>query len=521
MSALRFVVLAAALAGVPLSVGQVRSHSAEVSALASRATSLARAGRAAESESLINRALRLEPGDPALLALLGSVLGMQGRSEEANDAFSRAVLLNPADQATRRSLAASQWQSGRLSEARDNIEIVLAASPSDPTSLLLAGMIAENMGDYAAAVARLEPARHLVYQQAEAVLALARALYSLERVEDARHTLRQLDSLGASTADLEAAGTIAFGSQDYESASKFFDAARAGHLEWGRLTFNMALSLYRMSRFRAARHAIEELLDRESETGEAWNLLGWCLEKSGESDRAAAALERAVELEPESEKHHLDLGLVLAGRRGTWHLALEAAERAVERFPDSFRSHQLKGLVHVRQQHFLDAVKAYQRALDLGPNSAEVRLGLTVALWASGQHERALEMARESTVTFASNAALRHQLARMYLDRAERGDRSGEEGGLALLKETLALDPDLAEAHYDLGSLLLRRGELQRALASLRRAVELDPSSRRTHYALARCWRRLGHSAEAAQAMEAFRQLAEPEPAAERIGARR
>ena len=521
MSALGLMVLAAALAGAPLAAGQVRSRTEEVSALANRAMSLAQSGRAAESESLINQALRLQPGDPALLAMLGNVLGMQGRGEEANDAFSRAVRLNPADQATRRRLAAGQWQSGRLSEARENIEIVLAASPNDPSSLLLAGMIAENMGDYAAAVSRLEQAGHLVYERAESVLALTRALYSLGRVEDARQSLRQLDSLRVSAANLETAGTIAFESQDYESASKFFDAARAGHPQWGRLTFNLALSLYRAGRFAPASHAIEELLGREPDTGEAWNLLGWCLEKSGESARAVAALERAVAVEPESEKHHLDLGLVLARRRGTWHLAMEAAERAVERFPASSRSHQLKGLVHVRQQHFLDAVKAYERALALGPDSADVRLGLTVALWASGQERRALELARESTVRFPGDAAVRHQLASMYLDRAEWGDQSGEECGLALLHETLALDSDLAEAHYDLGSLFLRRGELQRALASLRRAAELDPSSRRTQYALARCWRRLGRSDEAAQAMQAFRQLAEPEQAAERIGATR
>ena len=521
MSALRFMVLWAALAGVFMANGQVQSHSEEVSALANRAMSLARAGRAPESETLINQALRLQPDDPVLLAMLGNVLGMQGRSEEANDAFSRAVRLNPIDPATRRSLAASQWQSGRLAEARENIEIVLAASPNDPTSLLLAGMIAENLGDYPAAVSRLEQARHLVYQRAESILALTRALYSLERVDDARQALRQLDSLRASAAHLETAGTIAFESQDYESASKFFDAARAGQPQWGRLTFNLALSLYRMGRFAPARHAIEELLGREPDTGEAWNLLGWCLEKSGESGRAVAALERAVAVEPESEKHHLDLGLVLASRRGTWHLAMQTVERAVEQFPDSFRLYQLKGLVHVRQQHFLDAVKAYERALALGADSAEVRLGLTVALWASGQHARALEMARESTVRFPGDAALRHQLARMYLDRAERGYRSGEAGGLALLHETLALDPDLAEAHCDLGSLHLRRGELQQALASLRRAAELDPSSTRTQYALARCWRRLGRSDEAAQAMQAFRQLMAAEEAAERIEATR
>lgn len=521
MGALGIMVVCAALAGVPVAVGQVRSGAEEASALATQAMSLARAGRAAESETLIKQALRLQPGDPALLAMLGNVLGMQGKSDEANDAFSRAVRLDPSDRASRRSLAAGQWQSGRLSQARENIEIVLAASPNDPTSLLLAGMIAENMGDYAAAASRLEQAGHLVYERAESVLALTRALYSLERVDDARRALGELGSLRASAAHLETAGTIAFEAHDYESASKFFDAARAGHRQWGRLTFNLALSLYRMGRFAPARHATEELLSREPESGEAWNLLGWCLEKSGDSDRAAAALQRAVAVEPESEKHHLDLGLVLARRRGTWHLAMETAERAVERFPDSFRSHQLKGLVHVRQQHFLDAVKAYERALDLGPDSAEVRLALTVALRASGLHGRALEMARESTVRFPGDAALRHQLARMHLDRAERGDLSGEEGGLALLRETLALDPDFAEAHYDLGSLHLRRGEFQQALASLRRAAELAPASRRTHYALARCWRRLGRPDQAAQALQAFRQLTEPEEAAEPIGVTR
>ncbi|MCZ6735528.1 MAG: tetratricopeptide repeat protein, partial [Planctomycetota bacterium] len=50
------------------------------------------------------------------------------------------------------------------------------------------------------------------------------------------------------------------------------------------------------------------------------------------------------------------------------------------------------------------------------------------------------------------------------------------EHAIALLEEAVRINPDLPEAHGQLGTALLKRGQLEHAEASLRRALNLDPN---------------------------------------------
>ena len=66
-------------------------------------------------------------------------------------------------------------------------------------------------------------------------------------------------------------------------------------------------------------------------------------------------------------------------------------------------------------------------------------------------------------------------------------DRQGQrsEEAISWLHRALAIDPDYEEAHYNLGYIDERNGDVEAAIARYRRALELDPD-----YAIARA--RLG-----------------------------
>ena len=52
------------------------------------------------------------------------------------------------------------------------------------------------------------------------------------------------------------------------------------------------------------------------------------------------------------------------------------------------------------------------------------------------------------------------------------------------LRHTLVVDPDYEEAHYNLGCIDVRRGDLDAAEQRFRRAIELDPAYAIAHYQL-------------------------------------
>lgn len=84
-------------------------------------------------------------------------------------------------------------------------------------------------------------------------------------------------------------------------------------------------------------------------------------------------------------------------------------------------------------------------------------------------------------------------------ERSARGDLAG---GIADYRQAVALDPALAEAHGDLGRLLLGRGDVAGAASHLEQAVRLAPGIAADHELLAEVLLRLGRVAESTTQLE-------------------
>jgi tetratricopeptide (TPR) repeat protein len=83
----------------------------------------------------------------------------------------------------------------------------------------------------------------------------------------------------------------------------------------------------------------------------------------------------------------------------------------------------------------------------------------------------------------------------------------------ALLKEALAIDGYLWEAHYNLGVLYRRRGELRKALEQLQAAHDTQPGAAEPLLALAETHHALAQPAAAEELLEPYMQGASPDPA--------
>ena len=77
----------------------------------------------------------------------------------------------------------------------------------------------------------------------------------------------------------------------------------------------------------------------------------------------------------------------------------------------------------------------------------------------------------------------------------------------SLLKNAIALDPKLAQAHMQLGVLYSRRGDYPGAAAEFQQTVKLNPALADAHYRLAQALTRMGQRNQAAQELELFRKL--------------
>jgi Flp pilus assembly protein TadD len=173
----------------------------------------------------------------------------------------------------------------------------------------------------------------------------------------------------------------------------------------------------------------------EAREDDAWAhyMLGLSLWKDGRADDAVPALERSVELNPQSLKGRINLSRV-QNDRGEFQAALEAARAALEIDPESAAAWFLEG-----------------RSLrNLGDTDGAIR-----SLEAS--------LAHDSENGFVYNL--------LGLIRIERGD---VEAAVESMERAVDFEPDVAYVQNNLGMALEQAGDRAGAVAAYRRAVELD-----------------------------------------------
>ncbi len=473
---------------------------------ANRGLELARSGDLKRAEEELLLAIRLSPNEPEYLAGLGGVLGMQQRREEADQYFEKALKIDPGNLSVRRNLAADQWQSGRLQEAAANLERILKAKPHDPPTVLLLGMVAENSKNYAKAAELLGSVPELVVQRPESIAALGRSYYRIGQRQKAKETLDHLLQERVEPQGVYLGGEIAAEAGDIDTALPLFESIRSTYPDQRRLKRKMALALYRGGRFPEAENVLVNLINTGQAEGEVYNLLAWSYYKQNKFQETVRAMDRAIDLEPAKESNYLDLGQMLFDRQ-LLTPAREVAQKALERIPNSFACYMLKGKIEAKQGAFTDAVITYRRAAALNPESPEANYNGARMQWLAGMNDEAMATFEQGLKRFPQDALTYQEYALMLLKQAEEGYAPAEARAVSLLKQASTLDKSLAEPHYLIGNLWLRKGRTTEALQELLTAARLNPAEAKTHFALARAYRRLGRSEQEATEHAAYDKL--------------
>jgi tetratricopeptide (TPR) repeat protein len=250
--------------------------------------------------------------------------------------------------------------------------------------------------------------------------------------------------------------------------------------------------------------------------------LGGIYERQGKLEEAVAAFAEAVRLDPANpklsahlESVSLDWGAALARSR-RFRAGLVHARATADRFPKSARAWVMLGLFQSRNQENVAAVASYGRAVELDPESVDASVGLGIAQSSAG-------LAKEAAATFEvglkkfPNDAMHRQAYGVLLARMAESGEAPAERAVKMLESALALEPALAEAHYQLGSLALAGNDAASAVLHFEAAAHSGLDDSRLHYAAARALRRLGKEEESARQMDLFRQRKQSE---ESTGAR-
>ena len=286
--------------------------------------------------------------------------------------------------------------------------------------------------------------------------------------------------------------------------------------------------------------AFQHAIEIDARYAEAHYNLGLCLEQSGDLEQAISELKVANQLKPDYVDAQYALGITFQ-QKGDVDRAVEFFEIVLREDPRSAEAHNALGLAYVQKNRVLESLAEFQQAVDVAPEYVPAYENLASTLAQSGKFTQAAGVLRSALafdpgateLHFKLGHALRaagdldgalHELMSLAKSRDSaqvesevaatlraKGDfreaiEASEKAlslapsersayvtlGLALRDEAAStgtrrarserhLPSPKAKAHYNAGSELLSRGDLDGSEKELERAVQLDPTYAEAH----------------------------------------
>ncbi|HEX3891413.1 MAG TPA: tetratricopeptide repeat protein [Terracidiphilus sp.] len=423
------------------------------------------------------------------------------------------VCLLPAQEPSKQELdriyqsAAADYDGGRSARAADELERVLPYAARSYEVHELLGMVYASLGENAKAETELKLAVQLnpnsaaartnfgtiLLHTGKAALAgeqFRRAQQVEPRDYDANHNLAEL---------LLQENKIA----DALPLLKTAQELRPDSYDNG---FDLAMADFETGQLEDARQTAQAIV-KTHDTGEVHNLLAQIDEKDGKFVDAANEYEMAAHLDP-TEDNLFDWGSEMLLHR-TYEPAITIFQQGTGQFPKSPRLLIGLGLALYSRGRYDEAVQALLKAADLNPGDPRCYLFLSKAYDSSPQHADAVIQAFRRYAGLQPNDAHAQYYLAISLWKGNRAEGSTQDlqAVESLLQKSIALDGTIPESHVQLGDLYSGEHAYDKAIPEYVRALALNPNLSDAHYRLGTDYVHIGKKEEAQQEFAIYQKL--------------
>lgn len=356
---------------------------------------------------------------------------------------------------------------GKLDVVRDGAVELLAQSPNHPDAIVLLTEVVRGEAHLTGA----EQALKNVTDRDSAAYHLAASNIASHRGDTARvkSALQQAVKSDPKSTDARLAlANFYLSAHDRPAAEEQFKAAaelapvrsnaRIRYLEYKAQTGGLAEAV----------EALKNLAQQAPDFFPVWRCLAQIASTQGKYDEARGHLEKIFALDPGNYESRIQWAQMQLAK-GVRARAIEELERLAREFPDLAGPQFELGRAHLANKDTAKAQEALKKATSLNPDHESAML-----LWAglglqSGQGE-AVVLAMVDLL--AKRPGL--EVAQMMLIDA-LGSLGRLDDIIALIRESLRLNPERPQTHYLLGLVLLRKEKPADARQAFERTLQLAP----------------------------------------------
>jgi tetratricopeptide (TPR) repeat protein len=139
--------------------------------------------------------------------------------------------------------------------------------------------------------------------------------------------------------------------------------------------------------------------------------------------------------------------------------------------PDLPEVYQNLGYLYAQRKNWPVAEENYQKALELRPGDPDLMIALAHVYQAAGQSDKALELTSQAAAANPEDAAAQFNKGILLFNQ---GDTAGAQKAF---EAAIGADPELAEAHYYLATILVGQNKVPEAVAQLEKYLSMNPTN--------------------------------------------
>ena len=292
--------------------------------------------------------------------------------------------------------------------------------------------------------------------------------------------------------------------------------AQSAHYREARERFDKGEFLLAML---AAQKAVEE----DGGNAEYCHLYGAILLQLKQYSEAEVNLRRAVALTPGSAEFQYSLGDLLLTQKSDAAIrkeirtgigqprfrnvdreGLKALERAVELDPNHWEARLRLGRVYTDLNRHDLALEQFKTIAEKNPHYPWIHSSLAVVYMVEGSVQEAIRELKTELEFYPDHHSARLELGEVLL---KAGDSEKALQRLLQLKEQELSPSDQRSLHFSLAKAYRDAGRLKQALAAVKRSIELDASVPAAQYLLAQLYQQMGQSDLAHRQMAIFQKV--------------
>ncbi len=354
------------------------------------------------------------------------------------------------------------------SGSRDAVPLLdrlLKLRPNDPTAHAMLAVMAWNQRDCKTAALHFGLAGEAIASQPSALREYADCLFRLERPAAAIPVLHQLSVLEPGDRQIR-----------YRMADAQF------------MTGAWADAIDTLGPFIGEKNADPDSLDLASA---AW-------EAMGDTPRAAAALRRAIVLEPANARYYVDFASVCLTHK-SYDAGIAMIDAGLHRLPNAAELYVARGVLNVQLAKYDEADADFAAAERLDPRQSFGSIAQGLSQVEQNDFDKALATVREQLRTRHQDAFLYYLLAQILISQGAHPGSPEFQEAIRAAARAAELKPDFVQARDVLSHLYLESGQAAQAIEQCHLALRDNPLDAAALYRLIRALQKSEKASDAAE----------------------